>query len=173
MSEEISSEKTSEEISFAYFAINVPLKALSSAYDKRGAKWPTTVDLKKQHQSRGFACVSLKRPPKDSKSDSYVAGISFCSPLDVTDALGRINKKKARKIAEGRMRCSRPGRSIELNYPRNESFKLTDVHKAILKKALSDDFVVIKRGDSVSYAPRWAKEAINLGEQFEITSNRR
>lgn len=157
------STEDNERPTFAYLSIDVP-EVLHKQLSR---------DNKIHVSRKGYVCISLKRPLKGSDSDEYTAGLSFCSPLDITDAQDRLNKKKSRMIAEGRRKCNRSGRRVEIKYPRGENFSIRDVHKAVLDKVLSDSFVVEKRGDSVSYAPRWAKEAIKLGGNFEFADNRR
>lgn len=119
----------------------------------------------------GYACISLQRPPKGSKSIKYKAGLSFCSPSDVEDSLGRLNKKKARMIADGRRRCNRPGRSITLSFPRKDGFNLRDVHEAVLEHVLHDA-TVKKNGHDVPYAPKWVRQAIFYGAKFKFHSNK-
>lgn len=147
-------------ISFAYFKVEIPEEVFLNER------------AEKPHNNVGYVCVSLERPPKDSGSEEYNAGVSFCSPFDVEDKLGRLNKKKARMIANGRRQCNRIGRRIKLNLPRQEGFNLQDVHKKILSTVLDSELTVLKRGRYASYAPRWAKEAIKLGAEFKLYSNK-
>lgn len=141
--------------SFAYFSIAIDSDVMSEAYN---------ISTNENHV--GYACISLMRPPKGSESGHFTAGISFCSPLDVMDSLGRINKKKARAIAEGRRQCMRPGRRIDLDMPKAKTYNLIDVHRAVLERAISDDLVILKHGHKVNYAPRWALEAVKHGADF-------
>lgn len=47
----------------------------------------------------GYICVALKRPAKDSDSNVYRAGFSFCSPQEGK----KFSKSKARAMAMGRL----------------------------------------------------------------------
>ena len=72
----------------------------------------------------GYICMALQRPEKDSKSISYKAGFSFCSPQEGK----QFSKQKARAMATGRLGTSTRTNGNRVTFE-SDAQNLTDVFK--------------------------------------------
>lgn len=119
----------------------------------------------------GYACVMLKRPPKNSKDTSYTASFSFCSPLDAPKTRQLLNKHfkaKSKRIAATRMANMRVKSAVDLTLTKNENTKLPDLFKQALDAACK-----MQRPDkpNLNMVPSWVTESDKIEYGLNITDN--
>jgi hypothetical protein len=131
---------------YGYFSLPV-----SNSY-ARGKKF--------KNSGKGYVCIRIDRPDKDSNDYTYEATLSFCSPFD------QFSKKQGRKIADSRMAFTRLGnldnrkRSIKVTYDKRP--KMQDVFRDVLVQASTAE-VMSSRGRSRPLMPRWFRASTEDG----------
>lgn len=76
------------------------------------------------NKGMGYICMALQRPEKDSGSNSYKAGFSFCSPQEGK----QFSKQKARAMATGRLSTWARTNGNRVDFE-SDAQNLTDVFK--------------------------------------------
>jgi hypothetical protein len=108
---------------------------------------------KVKNGGKGYICIRVDRPPKNTEEYKYVATLSFCSPFD------QFSKKFGRSVADRRMdfvRCQKEAdqrrRHITVEFAKRP--KMVEVFNAVLRKACSIE-VKSKTGSTRPLMPRW------------------
>jgi hypothetical protein len=133
---------------YGYFSLPV-----SNSY-ARGKKF--------KNSGKGYVCIRIDRPDKDSNDYTYEATLSFCSPFD------QFSKKQGRKIADSRMAFKgKQGvsgdariRTIKVSYDKRP--KMQDVFRDVLIQACTTE-VRSGRGKPRPLMPRWFRASAEDG----------